>query len=305
MNDQERLIAELAAATPRRHRPAGLIPLLKRVPNFLRWRLIIAYRRTYSFLKREAVALAHRLQGRRIVHILHIGKTAGTAMKSALRGYENAGDFEFVLYDHEWHLHHVPRGEKVVFVLRDPISRFISGFYGRQRQDLPRHDVPWSPGEAVAFGRFKTPNELALALSSDDSERRVAAADAIKSILHLMSPQWIWFRDEAYFLSRRPDILFIGFQETLDEGFELLKRILNLPAEVSLPRDEITAHKNPAHVDRSLDPEAIRNLEVWYERDYRFLELCREIASRIRSDFEKSSLDRVTPGSVATKITSR
>jgi hypothetical protein len=40
MNDEEQLIATLATAVP--SRPSGLIPLLKRTPNSLRWKLIIA-----------------------------------------------------------------------------------------------------------------------------------------------------------------------------------------------------------------------------------------------------------------------
>jgi len=285
MSDPERLIADLASAVP--SRPSGLIPLLERAPHSLRWRLIMAY----WLLKRQARGMVHRLQGRRIVHVLHIGKTGGTAAKTALRGYENSGDYELVLHEHNCKLVNVPRGEKVVFFVRDPISRFTSGFYGRQRQDQPRHYAPWSPGEAAAFRRFHTPNELALALSSPDGERRAAAAEAIRSIAHLQAPHWYWFKDESYFLARRRDILFIGFQETLHEDFELLRRILNLPGDVRLPEDEVASHKNPAHVDRRLDAEAIRNLKIWYERDYRFLSLCREIAAEIRSEFAELSPD--------------
>ena len=90
-------------------------------------------------------------------------------------------------------------------------------------------------------------------------------------------------------MARQSDILFIGFQETLNEDFLLLKRILNFPDEVTLPDDEVVAHRNPTGVDKRLDDQAIRNLKAWYRRDYQFLELCQKVAAQIRSDFEGRS----------------
>ena len=161
---------------------------------------------------------------------------------------------------------------------------FSSAFYSRKRRGLPRIEVPWVPSEEAAFSRFSTPNELALALSSTDPERRAAGVDAMKSILHIRSPHWTWFKDESSFLARQSDILFIGFQETLNEDFSLLKRILNLPEEVTLPDDDVVAHRNPTSVDKRLDDQASRNLKAWYRRDYQFLELCQKIAVQIRGD---------------------
>ena len=290
MSDKEQLLARLAAATYTR--TSGLIPRLKRAPNSILWRLIIAWWR----LRCEVIGLVHRLQNRRIVHVLHIGKTGGTATKKALRGYEHAGDYELILHEHAFTLKDVPSGEKVVFFARDPVSRFISGFYGRQRQDLPRHNAPWNAEEEIAFRRFNTPNQLALALSSDDQELRDHAVHAIRNIEHLKSPHWLWFTNERYFASRRSDILLIGFQHTLNEDFALLKKILNLPGEVRLPGDNVSAHKNPEHVDRCLDEQAMRNLKIWYARDYQFLELCANVAAQIRSDFELSTREHHAPG---------
>src|SRR5262245_25043255 len=108
-NDRQQLNASLAATVP--PRPSGLIPLLKRAPNGLRWRLV----KLYWLLKREAIGLVHRLQGRRIVHFLHIPKTGGTALICALNGYEHSGDYELILHDgHDIKLVNVPLGEKVV-----------------------------------------------------------------------------------------------------------------------------------------------------------------------------------------------
>ncbi len=169
-----------------------------------------------------------------------------------------------------------------MFIVRNPISRFVSGFHSRKRQGRPRYQSPWSSGEEVAFSRFSTPNALANALSSDDELQRMAAEDAMDSISHIRSPQWSWFQNESYFLARRSDILFIGFQETLGADFEILKGILNLPTEARLPDDVITSHRSPANVDKELDEAAIANLNAWYRRDQDFLKLCRQVKDRTR-----------------------
>jgi hypothetical protein len=286
MDNVERNIVTLSAlATSRPPHPPGLIPLLKRAPKSVAWKTVKAY----WLLKREAQGFFHRLERRRIAHFLHIGKTGGTAVRSALHAHLKAGDYEIIFHDHAIGLKDLPRGEKFFFFVRDPISRFVSAFYSRQRQGRPRHDVPWAPGEEAAFARFATPNELALALSDPDTERVAAAVSAMKNIIHIQSPHWTWFRDENYFLSRRSDILYVGFQETLDEDFSLLGKLLNLPESATLPDDEVTAHKNPAGVNKQLAEEAIKNLKAWYHRDYQFLELCRAIATQIRDDFERRS----------------
>src|SRR5689334_1107802 len=84
------------------------------------------------------------------VHLLHVGKTGGTAVKHALAGVVTE-QFRIVAHSHDITIRDVPIGEHVVFFVRDPISRFVSGFYSRQRQGRPRYDVPWSPNESIAF----------------------------------------------------------------------------------------------------------------------------------------------------------
>lgn len=283
MTEKEQWIAD--QSTYETVRPAGLLARLKRLPDSLRWKLVIGLRN----LKRDSIGLWHTLQGRKIVHLFHIGKTGGSAVGAALEGHSRSGDYEIIHHDHDFTLDHVPSTEYFAVVVRDPIARFVSGFYSRQRQDRPRYPhAVWRPEEAVAFDRFHSPNQLALALSSDDAELRQAAARAIKDIYFLHTPQILYFKSKEYLLSRRSKVLFIGFQETLDDDFALFTRILNLPAGLELPRDEVIAHRNPAHVDRRLDPEAVNNLKIWYRKDYEILETCKEIAAEIRARYESA-----------------
>jgi len=95
----------------------------------------------------------------RPLHFLHIGKTGGTAVKHALKPVAAPG--YLMLHGHDVRLHDVAPDEQVFFFLRDPLSRFVSAFYSRQREGRPRYVVPWTPDEEAAFGRFRTANELA------------------------------------------------------------------------------------------------------------------------------------------------
>ena len=115
---------------------------------------------------------------KRVLHFLHIGKTGGTAMKEALTPHAKSGDWLIKLHGHNVTLENVPAGEGVIFFLRDPLTRYVSGFYSRQRQGHPRYFYPWSSDEKTAFERFATPNQLALALSDENVETRAAAQKA-------------------------------------------------------------------------------------------------------------------------------
>jgi len=219
--------------------------------------------------------MIYRLQGKQFVHMLHIGKTGGTALKHALRKQPVTHRYVVFLHPHRIRLRDIPEHELVFFFLRDPVSRFISGFYSRQRRGRPRIFSPWTTEETDAFRFFHTPNELALGLSAGARGTKDAAEKAMRSIQHVRDSFWYWFENEDYFLGRRPGILFIGRQENLGEDFELLKTKLGLYSRLSLPSDDLSAHRNPPKLDTRLDEEAVRNLKEWYQADYRFLELCR------------------------------
>lgn len=215
--------------------------------------------------------------GKKFVHFLHIRKTGGTAIKHALRQHLTNRRYVILLHPHRIGLNDIPAGEVVIFFVRDPISRFVSGFNSRQRQGRPRNNSPWKPEEKTAFSHFGTPNQLAAALSSVDTEDRARAENAMKSISHVNSSFWDWFESEEYLRSRLSDIFFVGTQERLQDDFEILKKKLGLPNGVSLPSSDVNAHRNPQSADTSLGPESLRNLKNWYRSDYQFLTLLEEL----------------------------
>ena len=225
-------------------------------------------------VKNKIVYLLYKLQGKQIIHFMHVGKTGGSAVKNAIKEYLITDDYVIYSYSHDFTLRHVPDGDKTIFFLRDPVTRFVSGFYSRKRQGLPRQLNPWSSDEKTAFNNFDSPNQLALALSSKNLIEKEKAEHAMKSIGHVRNLYWEWFENADYLCSREPDILFIGFQETLTEDFEILKLKLNLPKNLMLSNDEKASHRTPEHMDKSLENEAIINLQKWYKDDYKVIDIC-------------------------------
>src|SRR5829696_3066808 len=124
------------------------------------------------------------------VHFIHIGKTGGTALKSVLRPVFKAGTETplgpvIVHKGHSFRLRDVPRGDKALFCVRDPVSLFVSAFDSRLRKGQPKFYFEWSPAEAEAFGRFPTPQALAEALASPDRRTRKQAEAAMRAIQHV------------------------------------------------------------------------------------------------------------------------
>ena len=97
--------------------------------------------------------------------LLHIGKTGGTAANAVLKANNKRGVGEYVAcYKHKIGLRDVSRDdmcERLMFIIREPVSRYISAFNSRLRMGYPRHHGEWSPREEEAFAHFKTPNQLA------------------------------------------------------------------------------------------------------------------------------------------------
>ena len=221
------------------------------------------------------------------MHGLHIPKTGGNALRYALGKELETDRYVVTFHMHDLTLRDVPKGDFVFFILRDPVTRFVSGFYSRKRQGQPKNFNPWTPGEKAVFEEFSSPNEMALALTSEDVEKKARATFGMDQLQWVTKSYWYWFENEAYFRSRVDDIIHVGFQERLVQDFAQIKAKLELPQELALPKDDLVSHRNPKHLDKKLDPQAEVNLRQWYKADYDFIELCNEL--------QKTNLTDETP----------
>lgn len=227
------------------------------------------------------------------VCVLHIGKTGGTAVKGMLEEHLRAHpDAPIELFAHDMTLARLKTERpdcRVVFFVREPVERFISGFNSRLRKGQPRYLSEWTPEEARAFDRFRTPNALGLALSSNSREEKDAAEDAMRAITHARLGLSHYLGGPALLEELQDRILFIGSQTTLDDDVAVLRGVLGIDPALALPQDDVAAHRSPAGMSRELQPEALANLHRWYAADYQIYAWCLQ---RRQSLLDKHAVDQ-------------
>jgi ribosomal protein L24E len=210
-------------------------------------------------------------------------------MKSIFNNDGVTNGFVIHTHPHRFTMADVPRGHGFMFVLRDPVKRFISGFESRLRKGAPANHLPWTEHEEKAFSVFPDANALALALDPEHAMHQKALS-AMSAIGHLNSSYWDWFKDMGALEKRADDIVFIGRTESLDEDFEMLARYLGLPMGTMLPRDAKAGHRSdPATSrDRVFEKRAAELVREWYVRDYDLLRFCDQWRERNGGAFTSS-----------------
>lgn len=224
---------------------------------------------------RQKLGLPDLSAQKRVVTLafLHLGKTAGTQIKLVLD--QLAGpEFRTKIYGHGKTLSDIPDGIPYFFSIRQPVSRFVSGFYERRRQGGAMYPNPWSPFEAVAFGHFEHANDLAEELFSEGKTGR-HAREAILSISHTARRQADHFARQGSFLNEKPPVAIVR-----QEVFERDMRWLLDKFEIELPLESFLARSRPKVrvTDYTGIPELSRrareNIENWYINDMWFYRDC-------------------------------
>lgn len=231
------------------------------------------------------------------VHVLHISKTGGTAVKAALGPVAEA--FGILLHPHEITLDRIPAGERIVFFAREPVSRFVSAFNARLRAGRPRYNEQNTADELIAFDHFSTPNALAEALLSQDAHAKEIAEFTMNLMPHVRTRLTDMLVSPGYVAERKRDIFFIGFQESLETDFEKLKKLLSLPASLSLPEDEVGAHRTPSGYDSELSERGRRAILRWYRDDIELYAYLKRLAPLL----EQRELSKGQRSKMAAKTT--
>jgi hypothetical protein len=223
--------------------------------------------------------------------ILHIGKTGGTALVAAM-GEQIKQRKDLELHGHAMTLETLWKknpNRHVIFGVREPLSRFVSGFNSRLREGKPRRHDPWMPAEKVAFTLFPDPNALAEALSSSEQWIRGAAELSMLSIRHVRNSLQSSIKSAEFLRGNEEKIRFVYTQETLSEDFEVIKRILALPSELKLPDDDTGAHRTPSGMSKYLSDTAQDNLRKWYADDLALHEYCMDLRARLLADMGRNN----------------
>ncbi|MDJ0641434.1 MAG: sulfotransferase family 2 domain-containing protein [Erythrobacter sp.] len=207
--------------------------------------------------------------GRRVVYFLHIGKAAGSQVKQIMVQVNAArSDVYFHALTHDVTLAELPEPSDYFFSIRDPISRFRSGFYSRKRRGRPLNDIAWTPHEETAFANFEHAADLAEALFAPGAEGLKAAA-AMKSIRHTAQDQIDWFALAGDIFTVRPPVWVLR-QEHLEADLKVLLDRLGIDFTPQARRDAKGAHANDYSGVPDLTEAGIANLKRWYAQDFAF-----------------------------------
>lgn len=210
------------------------------------------------------------------MHFLHLGKCAGTTVTNVARQVTALPQgVEIVRHSHDVFLRDLPTDARYFFSIRDPISRFVSGFYTRKRKGQPLLYSEWSPHEERAFQEFNHANDLAESLFHD-GDKGVKAFSAMKSIRHTAQNQVDWFYCAGNIFDVRPPIWIIRqehFERDLRDFFTTAG-IEHLWPHVRLDKDPVSSHANNYQGIPDLSDKAKANLQRWYEQDFAFYRAC-------------------------------
>jgi hypothetical protein len=212
---------------------------------------------------------------------IHIGKTGGSTVQKILniKQYHLIKNYDF--------------NNKFIIWVRNPIARFVSAFnmsyvnvnfkkFIKNTKDLGLRSVLLkkrinrylTKETDYIFGKrydelinfFKTPNNLAEGLSSDNKGTRERAEELMNSPLEHINKGIGWYLNNGRFVKNRNDkIVFVGKQETMDEDIEKLGTLLKR----ELKNDETRINFYSTEESKYLSPLAIENIKKFYkDTDY-------------------------------------
>ncbi|HKL69567.1 sulfotransferase family 2 domain-containing protein [Salibaculum sp.] len=212
------------------------------------------------------------------IHFLHIGKNAGTQIKRISEVIsEGSPNRPIVSHTHDFFLKHLPPKAKYFFSLRDPVSRFKSGFYSQKNHGRPAFNVPWSSDEEITFQEFEHANDLAESLFVE-GDLGMKAWAAINSIRHTAQHQSDWFYLRGNFLQLTPPVWIIR-QENFDEDLEifLARAGYDIPLEDLVAPPQSTASNRNDYSDiPPISDKGKENLRRWYAQDFELYRACED-----------------------------
>ncbi|MBO6815750.1 MAG: hypothetical protein JJ891_12890 [Rhizobiaceae bacterium] len=218
--------------------------------------------------------LLNRIDPRPKLNFLHIGKNAGTQIRHFSSSYNMLRErkYRIIHRNHDIMLKRIPHDQDYFFSIRDPASRFRSGFYSRKRKGMPKGYAEWTQHEEYAFQEFESANDLAEALFLRN-ERGMLANAAIQSIRHTAMSQSMWFYNCGNLFRVRPPFAILRV-ENFEEDFENFFDQLGTKTRIDLRSDEKSSHRNNYSGTPELSELSQMNLRRWYCQDYEFLKQC-------------------------------
>jgi hypothetical protein len=207
---------------------------------------------------------------------LHLGKTGGTAFVTYASHY--IPSIEKV--DHkEVKLKSVCGHHCAVLFVRDPIDRWISGYYSRYRRGCPMHCSNWTKCETKYFQQFPNVSALAEALydSSNDtssgtptSENEFYHANRMVNycVRHLQLDFSFYLRDLE---TEYTKIGYVGLTDNLEAEFQHFVSKFNFTQILKHSFESI--HANPSNKTNVLSEKGRINLIKSLAKDYYYMDV--------------------------------
>ncbi|EPX77236.1 hypothetical protein thalar_02958 [Litoreibacter arenae DSM 19593] len=214
--------------------------------------------------------------------MLHIGKTGGSYLRSILRHNESRWTHPLHLLGHGATLKGTAKrfgaDRQLAFVVRDPVARFSSAFYSRQRQGRPTYQSQWSAEEATAFLWFETAEELALAPASDSPREKSAALFAFDAIQHLKGDLRHYLGGVDTLMTERDNIAVCVDLSDLDTHLPAIMTRLGLPDFEMPPKPK--THAAPVPVPK-LSAQAEAALRTHWAEELELYDVACDIACQL------------------------
>jgi len=223
--------------------------------------------------------------------LIHVGKTGGTYIKDIIRhatGTKVAREQQLinsnlVLLNHKTlteTANMYGEDHRFAFIFREPTERFISGFHSRLRMGVPERKVIWSPKEAAAFAVFKTPNELAEALYSDDTYTLSAAHYSMNAIRHLHRGYEYHFGKQSHFIIHKQDKIVTCIDlKNLDMNIHQFLNQIGIE-QVNIDIDQYSEMRTITDHSKYLSELARLSLKEFWKNEYNFYELFQKLEKR-------------------------
>ena len=219
------------------------------------------------------------------IKFIHIGKCGGSTIINS-----------FKLWKIQYHLNrNYKENENYIIWLRSPIHRFVSAFnfvYELINTDIKKLDInklsldntlcPYiikkkmERNDGITYNErydylvnyFKTPNNLAESITSNDIENKKLALELMNHQKEHINKGIGWYLFNGDFIEKNhKKIIFVGSLENMTEDINKLSNILSVKVNKKLH-----IRKNKANRDKYLSEKAIKNILNFYkETDYKAL----------------------------------